>query len=70
MNGVNGGPHKYRNTNVFPGYFVSLFGKASTVHAQCCVAVVVIVVLIDITTDVYNYRPLKIVKKIYKNTKN
>lgn len=65
MNGVNGGPHKYRNTNscVFPGYFISTFGKASTVHAQCCVVVVVIVVLIDIIIDVYNYRPLKRVKK-------
>lgn len=62
--GVNEGPHKYRNTNVsvslFPGYFISIFGKASTVHAQCCVVVVVvIVVLTDITIDVYNYRPLK-----------
>lgn len=64
MNVVNGGPHKYRNTKIcvslFPGYFISIFGKASTVHAQCCVVVVVvIVVLIDITIDAYNYRPLK-----------
>lgn len=62
--GVHEGPHKYRNTNgsvsLFPGYFISIFGKASTVHAQCCVVVVVvIVVLTDITIDVYNYRPLK-----------
>lgn len=53
-------------TVLFPGHFVSIFGKASTVHAQCCVVVVVIVVRIDITVDVYNYRPL--VKK--KNNKN
>lgn len=64
MNGANGGPHKYRNTYVFvslfPSYFISIIGKASTVHAQCCVVVVVVkVVLIDITIDVYNYRPLK-----------
>lgn len=45
-------------TVLFPGHFVSIFGKASTVHAQCCVVVVVIVVRIDITVDVYNYRPL------------
>lgn len=32
-------------------------------RAQCCVVVVVIVVLTDITIDVYNYRPLKRVKK-------
>lgn len=68
MNGVSGGPHKYRNTNLcvflFPGYFISIFGKASTVHAQCCVVVVVIVVLIDITIDVYNFRPLKSKKNI------
>lgn len=47
---------KYKG--VFPGYFVSIGGKASTVHAQCCL-VVVIVVLTDITTDVYNYRFVK-----------
>lgn len=47
---------KYKG--VFPGYFVSIDGKASTVHAQCCL-VVVIVVLTDITTDVYNYRFVK-----------
>ncbi len=74
MNGVNVGPHKYRNTHVcvslFPGYFISIFGKASTVHAQCCVVVVVIVVLIDITIDVYNYRPLKRVKKHKNNQEN
>lgn len=73
--GVNEGPHKYRNTNVcvslFPGYFISIFGKASTVHAQCCVVVVVvIVVLTDITIDVYNYRPLKRFFKKFKQDKN
>lgn len=53
----------------FPGYFISIFGKASTVHAQCCVVVVVIVVLTDITIDVYNYRPLKRVKNIKTTTR-
>lgn len=61
MNGVNGGPHKYRNTNLW--YFISTCGKASTVHAQCCVVVVVIVVRIDIAVDVYNYRRLRRVLK-------
>lgn len=55
-------------TVLFPGHFISIFGKASTVHAQCCVVVVVIVVRIDITVDVYNYRPL--VKKAKTKTQN
>lgn len=54
-------------TVLFPGHFISIFGKASTVHAQCCVVVVVIVVRIDITVDVYNYRPL--VKKKPNNNR-
>lgn len=64
---INKGPHKDRNTNscvsLLYGYLISISGKASTVHAQCCVVVVVIVVLNDITIDVYNYRPLKRVRK-------
>lgn len=74
MKVVYGGPHKYRSTNLsvslFPSYFISIFGKTSTVHAQCCVVVVVVVavvvVLTDITIDAYNYRPLK---RVYKNIK-